>query len=68
MRAILLPVSALAIIGFVAAQDLKIEVTFAVKCDRKTKNGDIIYVNYNGTLTDGKEFDSSMFFLTTSPR
>ncbi len=53
--------------GFVAADDgLKIEVTKAVACDRKTKNGDDIAVNYNGTLTNGQSFDSSN--ESSSPR
>ncbi len=49
---------------FVAADDgLKIEVTRAVTCDRKSRNGDSIAVNYNGTLTDGTSFDSSKYIL-----
>jgi len=38
---------------------LKIETTKAVQCDRKTRNGDKIFVHYRGSLTDGTEFDSS---------
>lgn len=49
----------------VAAQDLKINVTKAVQCDRKTKIGDMIDVNYNGTLTNGTLFDSSRYTPST---
>lgn len=42
-----------------ASDDLEIEVTFSVVCDRKTHKGDTISVNYNGTFTNGTEFDSS---------
>ncbi|KAI9773035.1 MAG: Peptidyl-prolyl cis-trans isomerase fpr2 [Geoglossum umbratile] len=39
---------------------LKIEVTRAVECKRKTKTGDTIDVHYRGTLAaDGSEFDAS---------
>lgn len=51
-------VSSVFLVG--AQDDLKIEVTLAVGCDRKTHNGDKIAVNYRGTLTNGTEFDSSM--------
>jgi FK506-binding protein 2 len=41
-------------------QKLDIEVTKAVDCSRKTRNGDKISVHYNGTLqSDGTQFDSS---------
>ncbi|KAK0108163.1 Peptidyl-prolyl cis-trans isomerase fpr2 [Cadophora gregata] len=50
----------LAATSAVVAQDgLTIEVIRSVYCTRKTKNGDLISVNYNGTLTDGTLFDSS---------
>lgn len=42
------------------ASELKIEVTKAVECKRKTKAGDTIEVHYRGTLaSDGSEFDAS---------
>jgi hypothetical protein len=46
--------------GLVKAQGvLKIESTHSEACTRRSKSGDVISVNYNGTLTDGKAFDSS---------
>ncbi|PVH85133.1 hypothetical protein DL98DRAFT_583728 [Cadophora sp. DSE1049] len=51
---------ALAAIGCVVAEDgLIIEVIRSSDCTLKTKNGYLISVNYNGTLTDGTLFDSS---------
>ncbi|KAH7420085.1 hypothetical protein BKA64DRAFT_33118 [Cadophora sp. MPI-SDFR-AT-0126] len=51
---------ALAAIGSAVAQDgIVIEVIRSSDCTLKTKNGDLISVNYNGTLTDGTLFDSS---------
>ncbi|KAI9768686.1 MAG: Peptidyl-prolyl cis-trans isomerase fpr2 [Geoglossum simile] len=42
------------------ASELKIEVTKAVECKRKTQTGDAIEVHYRGTLaSDGSEFDAS---------
>jgi FKBP-type peptidyl-prolyl cis-trans isomerase len=43
------------------SDDLVIEVTFPVSCDRKTHNGDVLSVNYNGTFTNGTVFDSSAY-------
>jgi FK506-binding protein 2 len=46
--------------GVLAADELGIEVTVAVECDRKTKTGDKINVHYRGTLqSNGQEFDAS---------
>lgn len=43
-----------------AAQELGIEVTRKVDCTRKSKNGDMLSMNYRGTLQkDGTQFDSS---------
>lgn len=47
-------------VGFAAADDLKIDVTRGVECDRKTVKGDRISVHYRGSLqANGKEFDAS---------
>ncbi|ETS81828.1 FK506-binding protein 2 [Pestalotiopsis fici W106-1] len=43
----------------VLAADLKIDVTTAVECERKTQAGDTIDVHYKGTLENGKKFDAS---------
>jgi len=42
-----------------STQGLKIEITKPSQCERKTQNGDKIFVHYRGTLTDGTEFDNS---------
>ncbi|KAI1018652.1 hypothetical protein LB503_005930 [Fusarium chuoi] len=57
--ALLLSALASAAIG-VVAEDLKIDVTLPVVCDRKTKKGDRVQMHYRGTLKDsGKQFDAS---------
>lgn len=44
----------------VLAAEVKIDVTRAVECDRKSQKGDKISVHYRGTLEkDGSEFDAS---------
>ncbi|KAF2031031.1 hypothetical protein EK21DRAFT_99973 [Setomelanomma holmii] len=46
--------------SLVAAQKLGIEVTRPVECTRKSRNGDMLSMNYKGTLEkDGSQFDSS---------
>lgn len=43
-----------------ASDELKIEKTLEVECDRKSKSGDSISVHYKGTLQkDGSKFDAS---------
>ncbi|RCI11960.1 hypothetical protein L249_4623 [Ophiocordyceps polyrhachis-furcata BCC 54312] len=43
-----------------AAEQLQIDVTLPVECDRKTKNGDSISMHYRGTLkSSGNQFDAS---------
>ncbi|KAK1676508.1 FKBP-type peptidyl-prolyl cis-trans isomerase [Colletotrichum godetiae] len=63
MQGLLLSLGLLAssAVSFVAAaDDLKIDVTQEVECDRKTKNGDKLTMHYRGTLqADGKQFDAS---------
>lgn len=62
MKSILLSLSLLAsaAIGVLAGDDLKIDVTLQVECDRKTKKGDTINVHYLGTLqSNGQKFDAS---------
>ena len=64
-----LVIGALALFGGVSAKEnlpadasLRIGVKFRPeKCERKTKNGDSISMQYTGTLyTDGSQFDSSV--------
>ncbi|KAK1982738.1 hypothetical protein LZ30DRAFT_31972 [Colletotrichum cereale] len=62
MQGLLLSLGLLAssAVSFVAAADLKIDVTQEVECDRKTKNGDKLTMHYRGTLqSDGSQFDAS---------
>lgn len=61
--ALFLSVLASTAVGVVtAAEELKIDVTVPVNCERKTKNGDKVSMHYRGTLADGgKQFDASRF-------
>ncbi|KAK0387145.1 hypothetical protein NLU13_5458 [Sarocladium strictum] len=46
--------------GFVAAAELKVDVTVPVECERKTQKGDTVSMHYHGKLADtGKKFDAS---------
>ncbi|KAI5457939.1 hypothetical protein BGZ63DRAFT_325697, partial [Mariannaea sp. PMI_226] len=59
--ALLASILASAAIGFVTAEEeLKIDVTTRVNCERKTQKGDKVAMHYRGTLADtGKQFDAS---------
>ncbi|UKZ90347.1 Peptidyl-prolyl cis-trans isomerase fpr2 [Trichoderma asperellum] len=58
--ALLLSALASCAIGVVAAEDLKIDVTHSVECERKTQKGDKLSMHYRGTLlANGKQFDAS---------
>lgn len=64
MRFIAVSVAALASVATTVlaaeGEQVKIDVTHAVECERKTKAGDKISVHYRGTLADGgKQFDAS---------
>lgn len=49
-----------AAVGILGAEELGIDVTTAVECERKTKKGDTIQVHYRGTLkSNGQKFDAS---------
>ncbi|QGI58315.1 hypothetical protein CEK27_000440 [Fusarium fujikuroi] len=64
--ALLLSALASAAIG-VVAEDLKIDVSLPVVCDRKTKKGDRVQMHYRGTLKDsGEQFDASKFLRLAS--
>ncbi|SPQ25924.1 491af843-1f3f-4dba-81bf-193a5aee875a [Thermothielavioides terrestris] len=62
MQRILLSLSLLAsaAVGALASEELKIDVTLPVECERKTQKGDTINVHYRGTLqSNGQKFDAS---------
>ena len=62
MYRLLLSISLLAsaAVGALAAEELGVDVTLAVECERKTTKGDKINVHYRGTLqSNGQEFDAS---------
>ncbi|KAK3346211.1 peptidylprolyl isomerase [Lasiosphaeria hispida] len=62
MQHILLSLSLLAsaAVGALAAEELKIDVTLPVECERKSQKGDKINVHYLGTLqSNGQKFDAS---------
>ncbi|KAL2151519.1 hypothetical protein VTH82DRAFT_6617 [Thermothelomyces myriococcoides] len=49
-----------AAVGALASDELKIDVTRPVECERKTQKGDRISVHYRGTLqSNGQKFDAS---------
>ncbi|AEO60166.1 hypothetical protein MYCTH_2309077 [Thermothelomyces thermophilus ATCC 42464] len=49
-----------AAVGALASDELKIDVTLPVECERKTQKGDRISVHYRGTLqSNGQKFDAS---------
>lgn len=49
-----------AAVGVLAADELKIDVTLPVECERKTQSGDKVSMHYKGTLENGNKFDASM--------
>lgn len=70
MQGLLLSLSLLAsaAVGALAADELNIDVTLPVECERKTQKGDKINVHYKGTLqSDGSKFDASQSALFALP-
>jgi len=61
MQNILVTLSLLAsaAVGVLAVDELKIDVTLPVECDRKTQAGDKVSMHYKGTLENGNKFDAS---------
>ena len=60
MQLSFLSLLAAAALGVAASEELKIDVTVPVECDRKTAAGDNIQVHYKGTLlSNGNKFDAS---------
>ncbi|KAF4974723.1 hypothetical protein FZEAL_8393 [Fusarium zealandicum] len=59
---LLLSALASAAVGVVASEELKIDVTLPVVCERKTQKGDRVQMHYRGTLGEsGEQFDASRF-------
>lgn len=53
--------------GFAATDELKIEKTQTVECERKTVKGDMVSMHYHGTLAEtGNKFDASTLLSRTS--
>jgi FK506-binding protein 2 len=70
MQRLLLSLSLLAsaAVGALASDELKIDVTLPVECERKTQKGDTINVHYRGTLqSNGEKFDASESALCPAP-
>ncbi len=70
MQRILLSLSLLAsaAVGALASDDLKIDVTLPVECERKSQKGDQIDVHYRGTLqSNGQQFDASQSAFARAP-
>ncbi|KAL7945600.1 hypothetical protein V8C42DRAFT_323617 [Trichoderma barbatum] len=60
--ALILSALASCAIGVVAAEDLKIEVTHAVECKRKSQKGDKLSIHYRSTLAaTGEEVGASYY-------
>lgn len=64
MRFLTLSLTVLATVASYAsaidAEEVKVEITNPMECNRKTQRGDKIEVHYRGTLAqDGSQFDAS---------
>lgn len=70
MQRVLVTLSLLAsaAVGVLAsAEELKIDVTLPVECERKTQNGDKVSMHYKGTLENGNKFDASELQPSSPP-
>lgn len=63
MQLVTFTLLASAAMGVLAADELKIDVTLPVECERKTQNGDKVSMHYKGTLENGNKFDASALLL-----